>query len=261
MSFGEALAGAELGTKVIGGLTGRKKGKKSSSGAAPIHNIAATTPGFNMATGIGAGHVKTTLTATPETLATQEGILSTLNQVRDAKGLVRPGFGALTQAVVKAIADARSVAGGNLRESLARRRVAGASFGMDAETRLNAEFAKLDTEARSQSFLAEFATTMDLINTEHTMLRQQLDSSIQLLGIATGQSAGLAQLATQSAQFERTLAAQEAAAAGQFAGQMTGSIAGFFRDIAEDARRKPQSDPFGDMDFPTSSAILRSATR
>lgn len=231
MIWGEALMGAELGTKVIGGLTGRKKGKKSSSGAAPIHNVAAKTPGFDMATGIGAGHVKTTLTPTAETLQTQEGLLSTLNQVRDAKGLVKPGFGALTQAVVKAIADAKSVAGGNLRESLARRRVAGASFGMDAETRLNAEFAKLEGEARSQSFLAEFATTMDLINTEHTMLRQQLDSSIQLLGLATGQSAGLTELATKSMQFERTLAAEEAAAAGQFAGQFWGDLAGIFRNM------------------------------
>lgn len=223
---------SSIGGSVLSAVSGKKKSNKASDAAANrplmLGSNEIFTPGYNLRNDYWArdNTARTTLTRndTPENRAIDEGLLATLNQVRDAKSLVRPGFGALTQAVTKAIADARAVAGGNLRESLARRRVAGASFGLDAETRLNSEFAKLDSEARSQSFLAEFATTMDLITTEHSMLRQQVDDQIKLVGLASGQGAALQSLSASNSLFERTMAAQAAAGAGQFAGQNTQKI-------------------------------------
>lgn len=79
---------------------------------------------------------------------------------------VRPGFGRLTESAVQTIRNRRDEAVGNLRDSLARRRVLGSSFAEDAQARLEAEFAGLEEQTRAQAIIEEIGLTRDILTTE-----------------------------------------------------------------------------------------------
>lgn len=98
--------------------------------------------------------------------------------LEDLRGLVRPGFGRLTDAAnrlsessIRALEDSRHRSLGTLRQNLARRKVAGSSFASDDISRMNREFDKsrYEIEARNEAITAEniikeMAMTQDLIN-------------------------------------------------------------------------------------------------
>lgn len=79
-------------------------------------------------------------------------------------GQVNPGFGKLTDARVGAITSARERTTSDLRDSLARRRIAGSSFANDSIARTEAEFGQAEATARAESFLEELDTTAKLLD-------------------------------------------------------------------------------------------------
>jgi len=86
------------------------------------------------------------------------------SELGDLQPLVEPGFGRLTEAGIRAVRDARRSSIGDLKQNLARRRVAGSSFAGDDIARTNAEFAKKENEFASQAFTQELALSNELIN-------------------------------------------------------------------------------------------------
>lgn len=96
----------------------------------------------------------------------QEGMRDLISGSARLREEVRPGFGRLTDAAVKTIRNRRDEAVGNLRESLARRRVLGSSFAEDAQARVEAEFADLEERTRAQAIIEEIGLSRDLMATE-----------------------------------------------------------------------------------------------
>ena len=114
------------------------------------------------------------------------------SELGDLQPLVEPGFGRLTEAGIRAVRDARRSSIGDLKQNLARRRVAGSSFAGDDIARTNAEFAKKENEFASQAFTQELALSNELINQKATA---QANSFLQTLAQSNVES----QIATQMA--------------------------------------------------------------
>lgn len=112
--------------------------------------------------------------------------------IADLRGRVRPGFGELTQARVQAIRNRRRRSVGNLRENLARRRVLGSSFGQDAISRAESEFAQREAEARAKSFLQEFEATQNLLGREFELRRSGFQTLLDDLNFQSDLAARLA---------------------------------------------------------------------
>ena len=112
----------------IGGLIGAPMAPGIPTGA----GLGATrvgTPGYQLQK-LAGGSVE--LSRSPEMqglLSQQTGIFNTIGDLRSQ---VTPGFGRLTEALVKGIRNAATESIGNLREQFAKRRVQGASFAEDA---------------------------------------------------------------------------------------------------------------------------------
>jgi len=76
---------------------------------------------------------------------------------------IRPGFGLLTNAMVRAIDTRRRATTSDLRDQFARRRLSGSSFASDALSRTEAEFANLEKQARAEAFVQEMKMTQENI--------------------------------------------------------------------------------------------------
>lgn len=75
-----------------------------------------------------------------------------------------PGFGAITQARVNAIANAASKATSDLQGNLASRRVLGSSFGQNAVSQVTQQAGVDTANAQAQSYLEELQASTNLIN-------------------------------------------------------------------------------------------------
>lgn len=102
----------------------------------------------------------------------------------------------------------------NLRDNLARRRVLGSSFGQDAETRANLEFAQESDRVEAESFLQELELNNQLINQEFDVRRNAFATQLDELNLQADFAAGLSSQASNllqaSAQLKAQLAAQQA---------------------------------------------------
>lgn len=160
------------------------------------------------------------------------------NQVGGLLGRVRPGFGNLTEARVNAIQDARRRTIGDLRENLARRRVLGSSFAQDAETRAMAEFARLEEQARAQSFLEELDLTSRLLDrqTELNVANFQAGLAELNLEAETGanMAAGGAQVLSGLAQAQGNILADAARSRGEL---LAGSLDTISQNVSATAQR------------------------
>ena len=145
---------------------------------------------------------------TPQTREDIAALRTGLGTIRTRSGQLRqdvdalraqvvPGFGRLTEARVKAIKDRRDEAIGNLRESMARRKVLGSSFAEDAITRAELTFAQEEEAARATSAVEEMALTGDLTQMSAGLLEMDanmLQREAQAIGLDMGltqQDAGL----------------------------------------------------------------------
>lgn len=142
---------------------------------------------------------------------------------------IRSAFENLGSTRLQQIEDARKAAIGNLRENMARRRVQGSSFGQDALTRAEIEFARAKEEASAetatqtaQTYLQELEATNQLIQQEFAARRGQFETGLNELNlqadIATKLASGATQQLGANARLEAELSAKEQAAKGKFFG-------------------------------------------
>lgn len=185
-------------------------------------------------TGINAGGLTSTLsngsigiTASPERMGFVNNIAGGFGNLVDELGLLRakvaPGMSELRTSRLGEIEDARNRAVGDLRENLARRRVLGSSFGADALSRAESEFAGQRERVAAESTLQELEMTHNLINEQFNANRMKFQTGLDELNLQANIAAGLAGKATDTmaanARFEAALAAEEAKGAGKFFGQ------------------------------------------
>jgi hypothetical protein len=155
------------------------------------------------------------------------GVANSFGNLAGELGLLRskvaPGISELRANRLGEIENARTRAIGDLRENLQRRRVLGSSFGQDAITRAESEFAGQRERVAAESTLQELEATNTIINQQFNAQRQQFQTGLDELNLQANLAAGLAGKATDTmaanARFEAALAAQEAAGAGKFFGQ------------------------------------------
>jgi hypothetical protein len=222
-TIGTALA---VGAATTGGsmLAGKLFGGKDP--VAPLQSFAP--PGIN-AGGLSAtyGGGKFNVTSTEERQGLVSEIASTFgaqaNEIAGLRGRVAPGVSDLRASRLAEIENARMSSVGNLRDNLARRRVLGSSFGADAVTRAEAEFAKENERVAAESFLQELELTNNLMQQEFTARRGEFQTGLDELNLEAQIATALAGKATdvlgKNAQVEAMLLAQSQAGAGKFFGQ------------------------------------------
>jgi len=135
-----------------------------------------------------------TMNRTPEAQGVMDRLLSGMNvdeaAYSDLLSQIRPGFGRLTDARTKEISRAAERAVGNLRDNLARRNMAGASFAEQQIGSLQAEFAALEDKARAESIVEELKMTNDVISSRTQARNQSIATAwdqIQFEGNLGGQ--------------------------------------------------------------------------
>ncbi len=214
--------------KSISGLFGG--GSSGNFGINPPNALQAKTPGLNLQTNQPRpGVFVTNLTKRGSDAQTAQAerfprILGDTDALRET---LTPGFSDLREASTRAIGNARNKAIGNLRQTLTQRRVSGSSFGEQALASVERDFAEAEAESQAQSFLAELDANMKVLAFETAQVNDALNRELTELGIATGQTAQLAQLNTQSSQALAQLKAQEASSRGSGIGSLLGTAAGF----------------------------------
>ncbi len=219
VAVGGAVASAAIGygaNKLAGG-----GGGSSLTSFAP--------PGFD-AGGIHAQYAgdRFLVGPTAERTAAVGNISNTFGAQADAIGGLRqtvtPGFSQARTAALGQIENARSSSIGNLRENLQRRRVLGSSFGQDAVSRTEAEFAQQKATTEAQSYMAELEATQQLMQQEFTARRGQYQTTLDEMNLEASIAAGLTGKATdvlaKNSQIEAMLDAQAAQGAGKFFGQL-----------------------------------------
>lgn len=158
------------------------------------------------------------------------------------RGSVAPGFGRLSQGI-QASTQARIAAlrgegrrtVGNIRENLARRRLAGSSFQASETAAAEAEFAMREDQVRAdaqvaeaQGFLQEIDMTRNLINEEFGASISGLSTVLQDLNFDTAVVTQLAGLSSQLMN-DNLRAQAEARSAQEAAGEdFLGTILGAF---------------------------------
>ena len=203
-------------------------GGSSSSDFRPITSSSARTPAFSLSSSTGDGSVSTSLRrlGTPEQQAFSARFPRILSDVDTLRGTIRPGFSDLRKARLAQVANARTAGLGNLRENLARRRVAGSSFANDASIRAEREFGELAAEQEAQSFLEELSANQQLLGFESEQLFNALERELAELGVTANFASSSADLFSRDQMFAANLAAQEAASRGEFFGDILGLALG-----------------------------------
>ena len=210
----------------MGSLNPFSSGGGGDFGVTPTQKLTSNTPAFNLKTfQTQPGRFKTELSrlGSAAQLAQEERFPRILGDTDTLRGTLTPGFSDLREASTRAISNARNKAIGNLRQTLTQRRVAGSSFGEQALVSAERDFAEAESAAQAQSFLAELDANMKVLAFETAQVNDALNREFAELGIATGQTAQLAQLNTQSSQFVAQMKAQEASSRGSGIGSLLGT--------------------------------------
>lgn len=170
--------------------------------------------------------------------AEASGQLKSLQEALGAQGsdlkallpLVDPGFGRLTQTGVNAIQNRARASIGNLRDNLARRRIAGSSFAADALSRAEAEFAQEEANFRAQSFLQELQLKTELINQSAAANAKQFEVAIAQMNFESQVASDVVRTVTDAiktnATIQANLAAQNAAGQGKFMEPISSAVGG-----------------------------------
>jgi hypothetical protein len=187
-----------------------------------------------------------TLTRTPERIAALEGVTSGFgaqaSALRNLRSQVQPGFSRLTTGIqanlrerVAAIRSQGRSTVGSIRENLARRRLAGSSFQESEAAAAQAEFQRVEDQARAQASQAEAAAFLQEIGMSQDLIQQEFQATIggamAVLQDLNFDTATVSALAGQASElFNANLTAQaEARAAQEQAGEdFIGTIIGSF---------------------------------
>jgi len=138
----------------------------------------------------------------------QSALMGGADALAGQRGLVNPGFGALTEARVGSLDTARRRATGTLRDNLSRRRVLGSSFAADAMGRVESEFGRQEAEVRAQSFLEELQLTTNLIERETQFRTNAMSVALDSLNFEASLATQLATGATAAMQASASMQAQ-----------------------------------------------------
>lgn len=226
MSFLAPVAGAAASGLITGGLSSVFGGNKKSA-TSGLQSFGPA--GFN-AGGLSAsfGNNAFNVTPTADRLAAIGNVAGALGAQADEIGSLRPtlapGISGLRAARLAEIENARAASVSNLRDNLQRRRVLGSSFGEDALTRANAEFAQQRERVAGESFLQEFEGTVNLINQEFTARRAQFQTFLDELNLEANVAASLSGKATEVLQKNAAVEAQLLALQAQNKGTFFGSL-------------------------------------
>jgi uncharacterized protein YjbJ (UPF0337 family) len=135
------------------------------------------------------------------------------------RGDLQPGFGKVTQARRDAVENARQKAVGDLRDTLARRRVEGSSFGNASLAQAEAEFAAKRAEGDAMSYLQELEATSGLINQERQQLEAGASDAFKRAGLAVESIRGISDIFARDAQLRMQLAENDLASRRSLYGQ------------------------------------------
>lgn len=221
---------------ISGGLQfglGKLFGGGQKNPTAPLQNF--------QPTGINAGGLLTSnqggnlgITASPERMGFVRDVSNTFGnlagQLSGLRAQVAPGMSALRSNRLGEIEEARNRAIGDLRENLQRRRVLGSSFGADAISRAESEFAGHRERVAAESTLAELEMTNNLINQEFQAQRGQFQTFLDELNLQASVASGLATKSTEAMAGNARLLSQlnvlDAQGQGKFFGQAFGPAFG-----------------------------------
>lgn len=170
------------------------------------------------------------------------GFNAQADAIKGLRGQVEPGFGRLTQSIKDSaqqrISELRGIGRktvGNIRENLARRRLAGSSFQSSEVAAAEAEFAQQEDRIRAetqvaeaQSFLQEFSMNYGLVQDEFQATMSGLNTILTDLNFDTAVAAQLTGLGN-SLMADNIRAQAEARSAGEAAGEdFLGAIMSMF---------------------------------
>lgn len=202
----------KIGGKALG-FFGSKALAPNMPSFNPSSNI--RTPAFNMTTS--GGDVTLNRLNGPQRFA------GVLDEIAGVRAEVKPGFGRFTEAAVKSIQDAKNKALGNVRDSLARRRVAGSNFANNALVNIERQFAQDEELARSGALIKEIEVTTQLIDERYKTELGNFELDLKELGIASNVSSTILQVMSQQAAIDKELAAKAIGGTGSFLSDILGT--------------------------------------
>lgn len=214
-------AGIVAGTGLAGAALGGKGGKSDPK----ANSFNMNTGSYNLK-GSGGDRNYAELNPTDSALARTAAQNALMGDLQNLRGQLAPGFGRLTQAARSNIENARTNRLGNLRDTLAERRLTGSSFGESLISQAEREFGQAQNEAEANSILQEINANAALINQENGIINNQVQQALAELGIVAGVSQNFTNSMNQLTQMEQMMKAQEAAGMGKFIGQLGGMALG-----------------------------------
>lgn len=181
-----------------------------------------------------------------------------LSDVDVLRGTLTPGFSQVRKARLAAVDRAREAALGNLRDSLARRRVLGSSFGEAALASAEREFGEAAAAAEAQSFLEELDANLKVLAFEQSQIADALNRELAEVNLAGSFGQSMAQMFNNNAQFLAQMNAQEALAAGQGTGNLFGlGVLATQMGKSTPAPAPAPSNPFaGAFSFPATTTAM-----
>lgn len=231
-----AAAGIMAAGSIAGGLLGGKGGKGGGGGGrlSPIDNFVTNTPlygsNLDLTSGVKSLNFYRQGSAWSDINAGRGRVMTGLE---DLRGMLKPGFGAFTDAVVKAVNNARDKAVGSLNDALTRRRVAGSSFAEGLKSSVMLDFGQQEAQLRSGAFLQELSANLDILNQEWSNIGQLVQEGLAEAQIAAGMSAPITAGIQSANALSAQLAMANAQGTGQFIGSATGSVADLVKAIIE----------------------------
>lgn len=194
------------------------------------------------------------VTRSPELTTALGGLKSALSDralqfANLRKGLTDIGTGLKTTGI-QAIRNQGRRAIGDLRENLARRRVAGSSFAQDALARGEAEFARQEAEFGAQTDFQILQAEAELLNQETAANIQGFQTALNQFnlesGLAAEVSSGLSNISAQNAQMIGQINAEYAAARANIIGTGVGAGVGLYTlGVLSDKRLKKDIEQIG----------------
>ena len=180
-----------------------------------------------------------TVTPSGERLGLVGNLASTFgdqaSRIAGQAATVGPGMNDFLRTRLDALDQAKTASIGNLRENLSRRRIMGSSFGQDAISRAEAEFAKAADATRADAFLKSLEVNNQLTQQEFAARRAEFQTKLDEMNleasIASGLAAKASEIMSRNSQTAAMLDAQGAAGAGKFGGffgNQIGNAAGKF---------------------------------
>lgn len=153
---------------------------------------------------------------------------SLLKDVRGLQSEVNPAFGKLTDVGVQALRNQQRASIGNLKDMLARRKLAGSSFAADTISRANAEFGQKEAEFRATTKLQEIDAFNKLLINEQQFIQQQFANEMGLMGFAGNAAISMGKILNDDLLALRKGASDEAAGIGSTLGGIAGAAIGAY---------------------------------